>query len=522
LVGVGVAIIPASVELVDLFDIQLSSTGRWLLTVLTVTASGIAVGAAVNTLVKEKAPALGPARRLAIVIGALTGLAILTAVFIGLRDPFAAIPRMTGTQDVASIGFIRADGTALAPSSDLSDGLVQQLQPALRYATVRSYASLNAPLDGLLHTDHTGLRDWTDEFLTRSGAAIVVAGVVDDAGAQISVRPAIYVRPSSIPESPELMDWVVGPSSIVVGGLDSTRGRQSLFDSFIGSGTTVAAFVDALDAWRVGHIDEAARLFTALPTDAPGGLLSADLVHLFRGHAIELQAQADDTARHGALLSAAADEYNAIAHGSPMAGRALVSLATNEYLRAIGNLCSHDTVNAPLLLSSVEHLKAQTANESLPTISRLAALLNYAQANRCAVRAGLSADTGSSSTALRTIRNFIATDAIIITAVQRIQALARSIEAQATQESGDLAAANQLIQEAISLTGDPSDRGRWYGLLSLWQQQACHLPEARQSLDLSLQQYREAAKNQRITSDYLDRYTKAAEGSLATATGRCH
>jgi hypothetical protein len=383
---------------------------------------------------------------------------------------------MTGTQDVASIGFIRHDGSDLDQSSDLSESLVGLLQPKLPRTTVKSYASLNAPLIGLLQTDHAGLRAWTDEFLTRSGAAIVIAGVVDDSGQQLTIRPAIYIRPGSIPEAPELMDWVVGPPSIVVGGLDSTRGRQSLFDGVVGSGVEVASFVDALDAWRVGHVDEAVQLLSDLPTTSSGGLLSADFVHLFRGHALELQAEAAEPAKRSALLVSAFDEYQAISADSPLSGRALVSLATNEYLRALGRLCTPETVDAPLLRDSIAHLKAQSGNQDLPTISRLAANVNYAQAARCAVRARLSTDRATVATALNTVRQSQPSDLNTKEVTHRIQALGRSMEAESAQEVGDEVGAERLIDEAISLTADPSDRGRWYGLKSIWQQQVCHLP----------------------------------------------
>jgi hypothetical protein len=402
--GIGIAIIPASIGLVDRFDVQLNSAGRWLLTLLTVAATVATLAVAVNALIKEKASSLSPRQRRVIVAGSILSLAVMTLAILGLRDPFATIPRMNGTQDVATIGFIDPHGSALAKSSDLSDNLAEQLQPILKHATVKSYGSLNAPLDGLLHTDHAGLRDWTDEFLTRSGAAIVVAGIIDQSGTQLTVRSAIYIKPASIPEAPELMGWVVGPPSIVVGGIDSARGRQSLFEGLLGSGVEVSAFVDALDAWRVGHVEEAARLFSELPTNSAGGLLSADFVHLFRGHALELQAEGAESAKRNILLSMAADEYRAIDIRSPLGGRALVSLATNEYLRALGSLCSSATVNVPLLQDSVEHLKTQTTNTQLPAISRLASLANYAQALRCAIRAGLSADRVTLMGTLVTIR----------------------------------------------------------------------------------------------------------------------
>jgi hypothetical protein len=527
----GLAIVPALIAVVGAFGWQLGSAGRWVINVLTVTVSVGTLAVASYTALKDPAgtaPSGSEAakmlrrRRWQVLAGALSVFAVLMLVFFGLRDPFATIPRMTGTEDVAIIGFIRPDGSTLEQSPDLSDALAEQLGPRLPQGTAKSYASLDAPLDGLLRPDDSGLAKWTSDFVTRSNAAIVVAGIIDDVTtSQIQIRPAIYVKPSLVPEAPTLMAWVVGPSAIVTGELASTRGRQSLFASFLGSGVALTHFVDALDAWRVGRVDDAVELFTKLPQNSTGGLLSGDLVHLFKGHALELQAQTLEGAQRGDMLATAAREYADIQPGSPLNGRAQVSTATNEYLRALGSRCSPETIDARLLGSALDHLRPLTINMDLPAISRLAALVNYAQAGHCALTAGLKVDEASISTALQAVKGFADGNEATLGAVHRIQALARSVEAQMAQEAGNEIYAETLIEQAIGLSPDPVDQGRWYGLKSIWQQQACHLPEARASLDLSLREYKAGVDAGRISAEFLTRYTDAAYASLATNTERC-
>ena len=82
----------------------------------------------------------------------------------------------------------------------------------------------------------------------------------DQSDRQVRLRPALYVRPSLVPEAPELVGWMAGQWTIGVGDTGSRRGQQSLLSAYLEDGVDLAKFVDALDAWRVGRTGEAEGL----------------------------------------------------------------------------------------------------------------------------------------------------------------------------------------------------------------------------------------------------------------------
>jgi len=523
LIALAVALLPATTSIVESLDRPLGPTGRWLLSALTVGGTLLALAVSVAEIVRRLAPEASRRWR-AGAVTAITGVfALLLSLFVVLEDPFAELPKMGGTQDVASLGFVRPDGSSTRDLDELSQVLVDQLGSALPEREVVSYAAVtDPPLELLGGPDSGELEDWTAKFMEASGADIILAGIVDDqSDRQVRVRPALYVRPSLIPEAPELVGWIAGQWTIGVGDTGSRRGQQSLLSTYLQDGVALARFVDALDAWRVGRMGEAEGILDVIASRSTGNLFSVDFVHLFRGHALQLTGIRGPSARREVLLIEAADEYNSIDLRSAIGLRARLSLANNDYLRSVGSLCQPGTVDASRLVDVATTLEELSGDRRLTPISRLTASVNFAQAQTCAIRASISSDRESVNAALLQVRSFKPGEGTSLAVALDLKALGRSIEGMLAESSGDIPKAITLMREAIELTDDAVDRGRWWGFISLWESLLCDLAEAYEARESAISQYHIAAEAGRVSQEFLDEYSIASASRLATATKTC-
>ena len=522
-VALAVVLLPATTGIVALLNRPLGSTGRWLLSALTVGGTVLALAVSVVEIMRRLAPGASRRWRAGAVMAVAGIFAFILSLFVVLEDPFAALPKMSGTQGVASLGFVRPDGSSTGDLDELSQVLVNQLGPALPGREVVSYAAItDPPLELLGRPDSGELEDWTAKFMEASGADIILAGIVDDqADRQVRLRPALYVRPSLIPEAPELVGWIVGQWTIGVGDTGSRRGQQSLLSSYLKDGVALARFVDALDAWRVGRTGEAENLLDVLASSRTGNLFSADFLRLFRGHALQLTALRGPSAQREALLIEAAEEYRSIDLRSVLGLRARLSLADNNYLRSVGSLCQPDTVDASRLVDAAATLEQLSQDRRLMPVSRLTASVNFAQARMCAIRAKISLDRDSVAAALLQVRSFEPDEGPSFVVVLDLKALGRSIEGILAESSGDTRKAIALMREAIELTDDSVDRGRWWGFISLWESRLCNLAEAYEARDEAISQYQAAAEAGRISQDFLEEYRIVSESGLAATVKIC-
>ena len=323
-----VAIIPVAVSMVQLLEIQLSRNGRLLVAVLTVIASVVTLGFALKKIVGTYASHWGARRQAVAVFSGMLAFGLLVISLVAFRDPFATLPRLTGTQDVASLGFIRPDGSSSPDLDDTSAEIARELGAQMPESAVVSYAGLtDPPLESLGEDELAPLDDWTADFAQKTGADFVIAGVVDDASSgQLRVRPAVYISPALVPEAPELAGWSVGEWAVVVGDLSSRRGRERLQTAYLSDSVELARFVDALDAWRVGNVVEARELLDQVEAASDVGILPQDLVQLFRGHAKQLEALRFGGSDRNGLLAQAARHYASVANDSSIALRARLSL----------------------------------------------------------------------------------------------------------------------------------------------------------------------------------------------------
>ena len=516
-----VLVLPTAPAIMESLGLQLSTAGQRLTGILAVVVALIALPIALHELVEKYGKSWRTRTKKLFMFSALAvgaGFLILLAWF---QDPYAKIAHMTGTQDVAVLGFVRPDGSRTQPLEDLADDLVERLTGQLPSGKAMSYAEVHAPLHRLLEAESSEIVGWTAEFAERSGADLVFAGVVDDqSGPQIRIRPAIYVSPALVPEAMELSGWTVGPWLPASGGLDSYRGRQSILEAFLHDGVSIAHFVDALDAWRVGDLVEADRLLGSIPTDSQG-LLSVDMLHLFRGHARQLVALNMDVADRQILLASAAADYRSIPASSIIAVRARLSLATNEYHRSSGRLCSSTDANQEGLKHAATELGSIARQAEIRPAVRLAALVNFAQVLACMRRAQMPVDEAELANALTDIRTFETQDANLRPLVSRAQAYGRAIEAEQARRAGREAQALDLLHEAISLSATPRDLGLWWGWISIWEAQRCNDAAARSALQQATEQYRLAVSGGRMAQESAERIIDSAKTDLDQAQERC-
>ena len=152
---------------------------------------------------------------------------------------------------------------------------------------------------------------------------------------------------------------------------------------------------------------------------------------------------------------------------------------------------------------------------------RLATLLNYAQAQRCALTVGLTEDVGTLEETLDEIAIAQAPEEAVAASIRAIQAVALSVQAEMANERGDTTLALSLMQQAIGLTGDPVDRGRWWGFVSVWSRRGCAVEAAQEALEASIAQYEAAADAGRIPEGFIERYTEITQSELALAVEEC-
>jgi hypothetical protein len=516
-----VLVLPTAPAIMESLGLQLSAAGQRLTGILAVVVAVIALFIALRELVEKYGESWRPRTKKLFLLCTLAvgaGLLILLAAF---YDPYVNLPRMTGTQDVAVLGFVRTDGSGTQPLEDLATDLASRLDGQLPIGQAESYAEVRAPLDRLLEAEGAEIGGWTTEFVERSGADLVFAGVVDDqSGPQIRIRPAIYVSPALVPEAMELSGWTVGPWLPASGGLDSHRGRQSILQAFLHDGVSIARFVNALDAWRVGDLVEADRLMGSVSTESQG-LLSVDMLHLFRGHARQLVALNIHTADRQNLLASAAAEYRSIPASSTIAVRARLSLATNEYHQSSGRYCTPTKVNQEGLEHAATELGGIAAQTEIRPAVRLAARVNFAQVLACMRRAELPVNEDEFTRVLADIRAFETVDENLRPLALRAQALGRAIEAEQARRAGREAQALDLIHEAISLSANPRDLGLWWGYISFWEARRCNDSAARSALQQATEQYRVAVSGGRMTQGSFERFVKTAESDLDQVQERC-
>jgi hypothetical protein len=516
-----VLVLPLAPAIFESLGLQLSIAGQRITGILAAIVAVIALPIALQELVQKYGHSWRPRTRKLFIFSALATGAVLVFFLALFNDPYVTLPRMPGTQDVAILGFVRPDGSRTQPLEDLAVELADQLAGQLATGTASSYAAVRPPLHKLQEAENSEMSEWTTEFIERSGADLVLAGIVDDqSGPQIRVQPAIYVSPALVPEAMELSGWTVGTWLSASGTLESRRGRESVLTAFLQDGLSIAHFVDALDAWRVGDLAEADRLLENIPAESQG-LLSVDMLYLFRGHARQLVALNTDVVGREDLLVGAAAYYRSIPVSSTIAVRAELSLAINEYHRSSGRLCSPGEINKEGLEHASTELQRVVGLAQIRPPVRLAAMVNLAQVLACMRRAGLPVDDAKLASVLTDIRAFETPDVVLRPLVLRTQALGRAIEAEQARKAGRHAQALDLIHQSIAMSANPRDLGLWWGWVSIWEAQRCDDVAARNALREAVAQYQLAVDVGRMTQQSVDRFVHIAVTDLDELQERC-
>lgn len=482
----------------------------------------------VSQLLRDRFAGVSARKRAALAGG--IGCLFVGAVLVLLRfqAPPPPLYRLTGPQDVAVVGFkdqgSGQDGRVL---DDVSATFAQDLLKALPAGmAVRDYAREYAlPLAELLHRDHRHLDTRTRKFVGQSNAAILVGGIVMGGPAgQTTVRPAVYVRADHVPDAPELAGWYTGDPVATVAGLASAHSRAALVTDMVAQAKGLALFTDALDAWHDGDAAQAGRTLARLlpggsgtvALDAGSGFVSPDLVHLFRGHALE-QAALDGQDVSPSTLNAAGAEYRAIPVDSPIGLRAQLSLAGNTYLRALGSSgCDPGTARGADLAAVSSTLRRLAADPDFSSLGRLKATVNLAQVEYCRVAAELTSDDGTIGRAVRRVR--AARPGV---GVPELQAIAASIAAQREADRGRLEAAISDIRQALALEGHFVRRFMWQEWLAIWALERCDLTTGAQGLRDSLGDLRNAVRTGAAAWKQYEASRKDFAQQMSEARARC-
>jgi tetratricopeptide (TPR) repeat protein/xanthosine utilization system XapX-like protein len=483
----------------------------------------------VSQLLRDRFTGVARWRRAAFASG-IAGVFIGTVLaLLHFQAPPPPLYRLTGTQNVAVVGFkAHGSGQDQRILDDVSATFALDLGKALPAATVRDYATeYSLPLTDLLHADDHGLDARTRKFVDQSNASILLGGIVTqgDAG-QTLVRPAVYVRADHVTDAPELAGWYTGEQVPSDQGLQFPHSRAAMVSELVRRARGLAEFTDALDAWHAGNAALADRAFARLLHDGGSGgalgtgtgFVTPDLVHLFRGHALEDAATADPTTIRPSGLDAARAEYQAIPATSPIRLRAQLSLATNDYLRSLGPVatCEPGTVRAAGLARASATLRRLADDPAFTKLGRLKASVNLAQTELCRVAAGLAADDGTIDRALRQARSTRP-----IEGSRELQAFAASFAAQHEASLGRYGAAISDLRQALKLEPRFARRALWQAQLASWALEQCDLAQAAAAHRESLRQLDSAIRTGTAPGHQYDAYVTDYGQRLSAALAKC-
>jgi hypothetical protein len=520
---VTVPVASAATDVLQALDVSPGPFTRALLAVLPVLGLVIALPKLLKEWLPEQSTRV---RRIIVGLVGVAFFALLWLLYV-TRDPFGGVEleRLSGTRDVAILGFALADGSPAAELEDLSNVLAQQLQPALGNSTAHSYAGDVRPsLSGLdpASSARDDLDDYTSEFVQRTGGEVVLAGLVDDSSGQLTMRPAVYISPTLVAEAPELLGWFLGDPVVTTGSLSSARGRDLLLAPFVDDVVRLTTFTDALDAWRVGRAAEAAELFSGLTNESGPSVLTPDLVHLFAGHALTTVALRGPPAELSAALHRARGEYDAIGSASAIATRAELSRAGNTYLQAVGNVCQAGTVDEQGLADASATLLRIARDTAAAPIARLVGDVNFARVEQCRLTAGLPGDPAELEAALVRVRLFpVDAKGPQAQVVRELQALAAALTGERAAAAGDLEVGIASMREAIRLSDGLADRGRWWAFISAWQLRSCDIPAGQEAQREALTQLEAAVRLGEVAAERLAAFEQAFHTDLEAAQAGC-
>jgi hypothetical protein len=448
-------------------------------------------------------------------------------VLLRFQAPPPPLYRLTGPQDVAVVGFKdHGAGQDQRLLDDVSETFAQALGKALPEGTaVRDYATeYTLPLTDLLHGDHQHLDSRTRKFVGQSNAGILLGGIVTAGSAgQIEVRPAVYVRADQVRDAPELAGWYTGRAIHADQSLGLAHSRAALVSDLVRQASGLTEFTSALDAWRSGRVTEAVATFARLlppaatsELDAGSGFVSPDLVHLFRGHALE-QRVIDGQAASRSQLEAAGAEYRAIPAHSPIRLRAQLSLAGNTYLRAVtATDCAPGVLRDSDIDGVPSTLRRLAADPSFTPLGRLTATVNLAQVEYCRINARLTQDDGTIDAAVRRVR--AARPGV---GVRELKALAISITAWRDADRNRLQGAISLIRQALALESHFVRRALWQEWLAIWAFDRCDLATGDQASRDSLDERRNAFRTGATSRQDYEESRKRLEQQMSEARTRC-
>jgi hypothetical protein len=207
---------------------------------------------------------------------------------------------------------------------------------------------------------------------------------------------------------------------------------------------------------------------------------------------------------------------------SPIAVRARLSLAGNDYLQAARGGCEQPGQGArDLLLHAGDTLRAIAADTTLPELARFKAKVDFAQVEQCRESAGETADSSAVNLFLAEIAADPVTPGADAEIREQIKAFALSVAATRRARTGDRAGAVELIDGALAHEARFERNALWEGLKFAWLLYDCRLDEARTARDRSLEQLHLAVEHGRLPAELERRDSDTFAADLAAAESRC-
>lgn len=478
------------------------------------------VGSAVKVL-QEPWRKAGRRVRAAYVAGVAGCTALLIVVAVAAREA-APLPTMSGTSDVAVIGYLAPSEAEQDDYDDLADSLTDALQPGGDGDSRNYTSSADAPLGELRAGGGSEELDaWVEDFQRATRAELVVAGRAERGGAgQVVVQTLVYVPARMVYDAAELVGWYVLDDSLLDRSLTSAQTRSTLVGHVTDAFTGLSAFLTGLDAWQAGNAAGALDALDVAVERAGDGSTLGDIARLFRGHALETLATGTSGPERADLLSKAARDYAAIRTGSPVQERAELSAATNAYLAALDGGCANADTGA--LAASSEVLAAVADADTVPEIARRKAQVNRAQVESCRVEAGEESAETELDLLLADLTTLpVPADDDTGELLAQVKALALSIQAVRLVGSDRVDDGIDAMGQALALEPRFERQAIWRALRSAWLLQSCQVDAGQAEQVEALRQLDAAVKAGRQPQEMPSAYASAFADDLARARATC-
>lgn len=403
------------------------------------------------------------------------GVAATVGVFVvqvSLLPP-TPLARMTGTSDVAIVGFTPPANQDESAYLDAADSLADELATGHKGQAL-SYARDVGPLPDFRQAGTEEVELWSADFISQTGADLVLGGYAseEDAG-RSRLHVLVYVPATQVEDAVELQGWFPLTQVPLERGLDSAAERARVVRAVGSSLKALSGFTTGLDLWHSHEYDDALDQFTRV-SESPDGAIGS-LGTLFAAHSTQAMAMTYSASEaRMRLLDEAARLYASVGDDVGISSRIELSQAVNRYLVEVSSGgCRPDTSEEGLaaLRGIVADLSQLSRDQDLSEIQRLKAISNWALAELCLADASAATDREELAGLIEDLKapaRDIDQDYPADRQRANFASTGFALESFEFKRLGQLDRAVISMREAISLQADVARRGAWRAFISLW------------------------------------------------------